>query len=1192
MAHGSRTNLPRSRGNTDLSQASTSLATLSLATFSRAASAALRRKHWRKSLKRAVFVAVVLVTNLSLLVAQTQAYREIHQQIHAPARVSLGAGPLDYVSNAVSKVAGELMRSLANMTTALLSTDGGRLQGTTLSPAGRPLPWQAAVPAAPFSTVNMARANVFTEVPIIDWQPLGRPVAFSLFHNTLGSEPATVTLPEKWTHAYSRHLAYDLGEDVYTLYTDEGGSIPFTAKPGVPDTYIPPAGFHMTLERDGGQGVLTLTYKNQDKDEFDLATGHLASLLDASGNACVLTYEPDPVHGGQRLYQITDASDNVLELGYNGVTGRLVSIAVPPIGSPDHQLERIYEIDYPTDLPPDVTDIVKVSTARRHPTTEEPLFWAEFHTDGPKLVRIIDYPIKYTLESSPGDPIPADGTPTTITYGTNGHIDLVTLAEGLSEQQTRQFHFYILQLPKVRPLQGKAPPVPPQQLPIYRATVQGARTSPAPDVTDYRFDGSSRLTEVTDPLDRVVTEITWDDDNNPLTTTNVLGGVTTRTFDDRGNVLTVQPPVGGPWEYAYDGLNNLTYMEDPLGHETWFDYEDIANPTRPTRIDGPGVSDLTLEWGQGTDGGRDLTYDLAKLRRTIGPNGVEQGFRYWPHTGGGHGHGQLMQSTHGRGDFNGDVHSVSDGVSDPDATGNVTSSGMAGYDCGLMWCALPEDSIYPKIEVCSVPNPDAICLYGDRCCVEYDADGNRTSCLDCPGCEGLGEGGEGEDGGGGCDGGRSAVPVLFNGKGQPLSLPQLTSDMGYEFEYDSLGRKKHKEVIATNGEQGAFLEPVLLVFPDYTVSWSYLDDSGRIEREYYRANLDYQDGYVNTMVETDLAGRVECVTQNGSATSYQYTDATALPAVVETKPDNTVSEYYLDLAGQVTKIVHKNAQGAEVLAFQYQRDDKGRVVRIDEYVEQGPEANVTTYEYGDGHLTEGDLDSDSAQAVEPEKLYYSWFSDLMEDSEYFADGGDPNRLVKEVRTGDNEYYNEYRYDAGGNRLCKIEKQNVAMPGEPADWRFAKVIRYNYAYHPNYNPADPREQGNPESDYGLGEPDPGMSPGYSWSYNVYDLSGEGAGQDKLLSYTEYLFDGDGVPVVDQAAIYTMYEWHTSGGQMSRRMSWNGETQTQMDTAFTYNRSRLQSALVDEIRWPTAAEEQEPGFDLGEWIATHGVRFLEV
>ncbi|HVP12052.1 MAG TPA: hypothetical protein VMV94_12795, partial [Phycisphaerae bacterium] len=153
-------------------------------------------------------------------------------------------------------------------------------------------------------------------------------------------------------------------------------------------------------------------------------------------------------------------------------------------------------------------------------------------------------------------------------------------------------------------------------------------------------------------------------------------------------------------------------------------------------------------------------------------------------------------------------------------------------------------------------------------------------------------------------------------------------------------------------------------------------------------------------------------------------------------------------------------------------------------------------------------------------------------------------------------------------MTKIEKQNVAAPGQTPVWQLAKITRYNYAYRPNYDPAllDPRLTN--------GEPIGGSTTGLS-SYNSYRSGG--AGQDRLLSYTEYLFDGNGQPVQDQPAIYTVYDYEGEPGLMSKRSSWDGRTRTLTETNFTYDRERVQSVMVDEVTWPEDPE-QGPDWEL--------------
>ncbi|MBI4581288.1 MAG: hypothetical protein HY718_16415, partial [Planctomycetes bacterium] len=188
--------------------------------------------------------------------------------------------------------------------------------------------------------------------------------------------------------------------------------------------------------------------------------------------------------------------------------------------------------------------------------------------------------------------------------------------------------------------------------------------------------------------------------------------------------------------------------------------------------------------------------------------------------------------------------------------------------------------------------------------------------------------------------------------------------------------------------------------------------------------------------------------------------------------------------------------------------------------------------------------------------------------------GDPNRLVKEVRTGSTPYHHEYWYDVGGNRLAM--KKSVWDSGS-GSYKPTEILRYNYAYKPNFDGgADPRvrlDENKP-----LGEP----LPNYAYqpvSRNTYQTNwpiggNDPLGQDKLLSYRSYRLDLQGQLT---SFAYTAYEFATAAGKMSRRMEFDDGTRKQVDTTFTYSRGRLQSALVTQVDlWPTDPGQQ-PNYD---------------
>lgn len=1144
--------------------------------------AAIRRRHWRKCVRRIGFVAVVMITNLSMIVSQTQAYMELQRAIHAPQKTTLGAGPWTHVTHTASVA----LRSLEGWVSSIFAVCDGPSSNLTLSPAGAPYPWQAAVPAGPYSAVNMANGNLFTTVPIVGWQSIGRPIQFSLFHNTLGDEPGLSTIVgEKWTHSYCRHLVYDGRENTYALYTDEGGSLIFSETEPHSGVYEPPAGFHLKLELMIGQGILRLTYKNQDVDEFDSQNGRLLRVLDASelatgADGTMLDYDCG------LLASVTDSVGNELVLSrYND--GKLHSITAPDIDVTD-SLPRVYELMYDYEA-----KIVEVSSARRTDNPNDqapayPMFWASFQTEDNYLIKITDYATEIEC-SNPELPdywcwgVEDTRTVTEFIY-VSERVDSVVLAKDTPSESELQFEY------------------------LFDSSIESSSVEvyPRSAVTTYYFDAYARLERIEDPLDRDVLQVEWDTLNNPVETTNVLGGVTEQTFDSSGNVLTVQPPVGGVWEYTYDSLNNITSITEPLDNVTSFEYEDENNPTRPTLINGPGVSDLPLAWGQGGQPGQPV-YDLGRLKRSVNPNGVEQLFNYWTPDSlvpeDGCGKGQLWEASLGRGEFpNGPMSGapvpVADRVSRTDRTGNPVATGQ--YICHSTkegGTGLPNEPC-ESARWLGGEQPEGwypFCVDGSDCERSYDADGNIGSCIDCGQGRGLQD------------------HPRYGGKGELLYYPHGEGEGdGYYFEYDPLGRKTAEFASYDESRGGGLSGSGMALFPNHQVFWEYMDAYGEITRTYCRVQNDWaagqagfftqpsQDppipGYatITTTWSTDLAGRITSVDQNGAVTEYEYMDSTSLPAVVVSKPDLTSTEYYVDVAGQVVQIVHKDCWGEEALAIEYYRDLKGRVTDIYEYADNGAYSYHTEFTYGHGHLTEAELCVDDAceawflEDGSARGLYYSWFAELV-DSAYFTGGGDPNRLVKEIRTGDGndestDYYREYRYDAGGNRLVMLEKEPNGVP-VPSEWGYSRLTRYNYAYLSNYDPtppnmgiayylANPRDPWH-DSSRPVGEPVPGAELDTAWSQNSYDLNGEGYGQDKLLSYTQYEFDENGGWIEDQPPVYTAYEYNTDAGMMSRRISWNGITNTLTDTHFSYYKGKLGSAAVDEIFWedPEVAPDLE-------------------
>ncbi|MBK8269426.1 MAG: hypothetical protein IPK83_14420, partial [Planctomycetes bacterium] len=210
------------------------------------------RRKTRTLLRRLKHASVVFLIILSMLLNQTYATFTLQvSRTLPPAPVRLGAGQLTY---AYVALADALKGVFTDACGFLMKTCFGSSAHTSLSPAGRPHPWQLGIPLNPHSTLNAATGNVFTEVPIVSWKSVGRPISFSLFHNTLGDDAGVLILPEGWSHSYSQHVTYDQGEDEWTLFTAEGEKIKFTHMNDVPvfldwaeDAYEAPPGYFMWL---------------------------------------------------------------------------------------------------------------------------------------------------------------------------------------------------------------------------------------------------------------------------------------------------------------------------------------------------------------------------------------------------------------------------------------------------------------------------------------------------------------------------------------------------------------------------------------------------------------------------------------------------------------------------------------------------------------------------------------------------------------------------------------------------------------------------------------------------------------------------------------------------------------------------------------------------------------------------------
>jgi len=865
------------------------------------------------------------------------------------------------------------------------------------------------------------------------------------------------------------------------LRTDDGQRIWFTDNGD--STYSPPPGIRLKLRRNAGPPVsYALTDAQQNVSNFN-QNGRLESIVDASGNTITCVYG-----SAGRLQAITDTVGNICDLKY--CSGRLSQVVAPKLSNLTNDYGRVFFITYNGS-----GYLEKVTRAAEQ--TDPP-----YASCATPPMGIDSLAITYSSPARFASISDYEGNTTTLTYQANGMVNVVShpatydYVTGQTVSRTRIYTFTTHAAdPTLNPC---------GVLSTYIATISDERAG----ISSYEFDTSGRLLNTIDQLNRQVATLVWNNDNRPDSVTGPIPQSTMSfLYDTNGNTTRVRDPNNYDTLMEYNSVNNnLTKLTDPLLNVVDYQYSDTNNPTRPTLIDGPGTSNITLQYGQS------LGADKGQPKNIQSPNATEQTFTFQ--------NGFLKEATWGRKTEAGPTYPIQDGNYDRGPTGNPDGTSTHYYIANVCTaggsCTLPDD-----VQVAREPEPGELKCPCEPCMTRSPSSlPNPNGWAD----QVCGEGGS-------C-GGAAPNQSYFDardGNGRPIEVRHYHDGATYThdiYTYDARGRTLTEQRDAN--DQYTFNSQIRTwnpsgehyrVRPSAKVERFYSDSTGRYKVKLTRLQKPnvIADREITTEYFTDAAGRVTEVKRDGvTVATYQYQDSTVQPAIKETKAlSGYVSEFYVDKAGRVMKVVHlQNAQ--EILALHYTRDSKNRITEIKEY-RLGVLKATTTYGYGSGNLTASDLDPPGNQ-IDVNKLYWNWLA----GSATLA--SDPNRLVLEQRlatgTDDYSYRKEYWYDPGGNRLAM---RQWIFDTQTQQWQVYDISRYNYSHKLSYDPTT--DTGNPVPDQFNNNGDP--------ITDLLDTATDyaGKGLDRLYSYHTYQ------PDAPSNRHYAVYVYNDFLGNLGRKVEYS-------------------------------------------------------
>jgi len=398
--------------------------------------------------------------------------------------------------------------------------------------------------------VNTATGNYIYQHTDLQIPGMGIPFVFERNYN---SQDATDgPLGFGWDHNFNTSLTVNPDETVVVRWGD-GHTETFT--PDGLGGFTPQYGVFDALTQNGDD-TYTLTKKDLTQYRFN-ASNQLDSIVDKNGNTIALTYT------GTLLTQITDTAGRVITLGYDG--SNHLTLLSDPIG-------RTVQFGYDGN-----GDLVSATDPNGHTTTYT------YDADH-QLVSVTDprgnvvvtntYDTEKRVVTSQRD---AKGGQTTYSYDPENNVTTITDALG---GITKHHHDELLRLIREDDANGNSA--------FYVYDAAGNRTSVTDkngNPTTYEYDSRGNVTKKTatlDSLTQLVTTITYDTNNNPLTRTDALGQTTSFAYDTHGNLISTTDPLGHVTAVTYDAAGLPLTVTDPRGNTTANSYDAQGNLSRVT----------------------------------------------------------------------------------------------------------------------------------------------------------------------------------------------------------------------------------------------------------------------------------------------------------------------------------------------------------------------------------------------------------------------------------------------------------------------------------------------------------------------------------------------------------------------------------------------------------------------------------